>query len=327
MDKVLKRRLIGASILIALAVIFVPMLLVDPDAVDGGPGDFVDIPPRPESAREVRRIPLNPEAARVAEPARRAAGRDPAPDEADEAEAERAADRTAERNAERPRPDESIVLRPDLAEQPLPEQRDKPADERASGESESPPATQPETDDGSPQSGAESESAATHSSPGDWVVQVASFASRESSEQVRERLEALGHIVERDEIVRGESLLYRLQTGPYASREAAEQALEQIAATVAGVEPIVRQVDRGPRSGVVAGFAVQVGSFIGQDNAETETARLKGLDFEAFRFSEDVGERRIWRVMVGPVEDRAAADALKARLVGEAGVEGLVVSY
>src|SRR6056297_942022 len=66
MDKVLKRRLIGASILIALAVIFLPMLLVDPDSVRDGGGADVDVPAMPDSAREVRRIPLDPEAARVA---------------------------------------------------------------------------------------------------------------------------------------------------------------------------------------------------------------------------------------------------------------------
>ena len=340
MDKVLKRRLIGASILIALAVIFVPMLLVDPDSVDGGSGDGVNIPPMPESAREVRRIPLDPEAARVAEPGRRAAERDPAPDEPE-----------AERSAERLRPDEAIVLRPDLAEQPPPEQRDESPDERPAAESGSPRAGRSETDAALPQPDAAPESAAAESqseeqssgpasepepdavsdadeiSLGDWIVQVASFASRESSEQVRERLESLGHSVARDEIVRGQLLLYRLRTGPYTSREAADNALEQISATVAGVEPIVRQIDRGLRAGMESGFAVQVGSFVSEDNAESETERLTGLDFEAFRFSEEVGERLIWRVMVGPVADRDAADALKSRLADQADVEGLVVSY
>lgn len=313
MDKVLKRRLIGASILIALAVIFVPMLLVGPDSVDGGSGDGVDIPPMPESAREVRRIPLDPEAARVAEPERRAAGSDPG---------------SADAEAERPRPDETIVLRPDLAETPSPEQRGESADRPAAAESAA--ATRPPGDQSSePESEPEPDSVADAGeiSLGDWVVQVASFASRESSEQVRKRLEALGHIVARDEIVRGQSLLFRLRTGPYASREAAERALEQISATVAGVEPIVRKIEREPRAGMDAGFAVQVGSFVNEDNAESETARLTGLGFDAFRFSEPVGERRIWRVMVGPVEDRDAADALEARLVEQAGVEGLVVSY
>ena len=164
-------------------------------------------------------------------------------------------------------------------------------------------------------------------SAGDWVVQVASFGSQDAAGQVRARLEALGHIVSRDEIVRGQSLLYRLRTGPYASRAAAEQALAQISATVAGVEPIVREIDEDLRGGVQSGFAVQVGSFVSEDNAESETTRLAGLGFESFRFSEEIGERLIWRVMVGPVSERGEADALLSRVADEAGVEGMVVSY
>jgi len=320
MDKVLKRRLIGASILIALAVIFVPMLLVDPDSVDGGAGDGVDIPPMPESAREVRRIPLDPEAARVADPERRAGGRDSARDAAADAPANE-----PEPAAERPRPDEPIVLRPDLEETPPSRQSGDAADERQVDESESGSARPTEPDTAGQQTDTTPE--AGEISPGDWTVQVASFASGESAEQVRERLEALGHSVARDEIVRGQSLLYRLRTGPYASREAAGRALEQISATVAGVEPIVRKIDGDLRAGAESGFAVQVGSFVSEENAESETERLNGLDFEAFRFSEEVGERLIWRVMVGPVADRDAADALESRLVEQADVEGLVVSY
>ncbi|MGB0514752.1 MAG: SPOR domain-containing protein [Wenzhouxiangellaceae bacterium] len=51
------------------------------------------------------------------------------------------------------------------------------------------------------------------------------------------------------------------------------------------------------------------------------------MGFEAFRFSEVVGERQIWRVRVGPVADRAAAEALLRRVADQAGVDGLVVSH
>lgn len=342
MDKVLKRRLIGASIIIALAVIFVPMLLVDPDAVRDGAGDAIDVPPMPDSAREVRRIPLDPEAARVSDSDRPATQRGDgrastqAPEPAESAPA-----------TERVGPDDRIVLRPDLAEpEPSTAAGRTPADEAGSrsgtapGSGASDPSESTDVDVTAP---AEAESEArvqTQPAPepaetaepaqvsmGDWVVQVASFGSQDAAEQVRARLEALGHIVARDEIVRGQSLLYRLRTGPYPSRAAAERALAQISATVEGVEPIVREMDAELRQGMEAGFAVQVGSFVSEDNAESETARLAGLGFESFRFSEQIGERLIWRVMVGPVSERSEADALQSRVVEQAGVEGLVVSH
>jgi DedD protein len=346
MDKVLKRRLIGASILIALAVIFVPMLLVDPDAVDDdGTRGRVDVPPLPETAREVRRIPLNPESPPGdAEPAAQSPDRGLA---------------SADDEPVRPEPDDEIVLRPELddaddvdevdpaapvdgeaagsrpgdpvADVPPPD--DVPADETVDEppaelaqqtdpavepEPAEPEVTEPEVD----QPAADTEAPA-----GAFVVQVASFGSDQAADRVRARLEALGHRVQRDEIVRGQTLLYRLRTGPYADREAAETALAQIAATVDGVDPIIRAREAVGGAGRDDGFAVQVGSFVSEDNAESETERLAALGFDAFRFSEQIGDRLIWRVLVGPVADRSAAEDLERRLVDRAGVEGLVVSY
>lgn len=332
MDIVLKRRLIGASILIALAVIFVPMLLVDPDSVDDGMGDAIDVPPMPESAGGIRRIPLDPDAARVAdaaasrerslppssEPLPATGGSSPVADPVAVEEPDPVPVRSQP-------PDQEIVLRPELV-QPDPDADPTPADggagAAADGPESQPIAAEPEAVP-EPMS---ADDPADGVSLGDFFVQVASFGAEASANRVRDQLEALGHIVHRDEIVRGDTLLYRLRTGPYPSRSAAERALEQIRTTVSGVNPIVRELGQEAAAGE-PGFAVQVGSFVGQDNAEGEAARLVELGFDAQRFSEQVGERTIWRVVVGPVDDRAEAEALKQRVVDEAGVEGLVVSF
>jgi len=339
MDMVLKRRLIGASILIALAVIFVPMLLVDPDSVAERSGERVDVPPMPESAGEVRRIPLDPDTARLAD------GSEPGPGDGPGGQADAASvavrDRPGEiAGADEPvsadaaagsgesRADEEIVLRPELTEAAGPDRAgsDDPAADRPDAAGPEPDAeSAPDADEAAVPARPEAGEAGI--SLGDFIVQVASFGTEASANRVREQLEALGHIVQRDEIVRGETLLYRLRTGPYPSRAAAENALEQIRTTIAGVEPIVREVDAALQADDEPGFAVQVGSFVGQDNAEGETERLRSLGFDAIRFSERVGEREIWRVVVGPVDERAAAEALQRRLAAEAGVEGLVVSY
>lgn len=322
MDKVLKRRLIGASILIALAVIFLPMLLVSPDEVVDDTRTDIAVPPMPESGREVRRIPLNPETARVREPES-----EPASD------ARRLRDEPPEARvpARTEQPDEIVLVPereptpgPDLAAtEPL---RDPPADAAESPDAADTPDASPEPEPESNRQQAQRDADQPQISLGNWVVQVASFGSRESSEATRNRLESLGHVVSRDEVVRGDSVLYRLRTGPYSSRSAAEQALGQIAATVEGVEPIVRQLDADTIAGRT-GFAVQVGSFASQENAERESARLDELGFDAFQVSEGNSGRTIWRVLVGTVADRGEADALRSRLSAEAGVEGLVVSH
>lgn len=349
MDKVLKRRLVGATILIALAVIFVPMLLVDPDGMPSDDGSPMDIPRMPESAREVRRIPLDPRAAREPEPAEERRSMAEAPVEFDSPATGSADDDVDDSRADsefdNPGGDaigneigdaigDEIVLRPqppaepqadteDSAAAPAPVEAERPVDQASQQASEPAPAeTAPA---GTTAPGTAVEPAV---SIGDWAVQVASFGSAQSAAEVRDRLERLGHIVLRDDIVRGDTTLVRLRTGPYPSREAAEQARQQIASTVRGVEPIVIGIegaaaapDRAP------GFAVQVGSFIGENNAATETERLKALGFDAFRRSEEIGGRTVWKVLVGPMNERAAADALRSRLADQAGVDGLVVSY
>jgi DedD protein len=340
MDKVLKRRLIGATILIALAVIFVPMLLVDPDGMPSDDGGPIDIPPMPESAREVRRIPLDPRAAREPEPAEQRRSMAEAPVEYDPpatgAVADAADDGQADREIENRGRDaigDEIVLRPQAPAEPQGDAVDSAAAAAPieTGRSVDPapgPASDPAPVESAPSAPAVATSVDPEVSMGDWVVQVASFGSAQSAAEVRDRLERLGHIVLRDDIVRGDTTLVRLRTGPYPSREAAEQARQQIASTVRGVEPIVVGLegaaaapDRAP------GFAVQVGSFIGENNAATETDRLKALGFEAFRRTEAIGGRTVWKVLVGPMTERVAADALRTRLADQAGVDGLVVSY
>ena len=58
MDSGLKQRLIGAAVLVALAVIFLPMLVQGP-APDSGVSDLsLDVPPTPTSGYETRDLPL-----------------------------------------------------------------------------------------------------------------------------------------------------------------------------------------------------------------------------------------------------------------------------
>jgi len=68
-DEHLKKRLVGATVLVALAVIFIPMLLDDETVVDTGI-TRTNIPPRPEAPFSSRIKPLVPaeEPAVAAEP-------------------------------------------------------------------------------------------------------------------------------------------------------------------------------------------------------------------------------------------------------------------
>ncbi len=73
-----------------------------------------------------------------------------------------------------------------------------------------------------------------------------------------------------------------------------------------------------------AGFAVQVGSFSARNSADRLAADLRRRGFQAFVSQARSGGKPMFRVRVGPVADRAAAQALAARLKS-AGQSGAVV--
>ena len=75
MDPALKQRLVGAIVLVALAVIFLPMLIQGPAPESGAADVPLDVPPQPAGDFETREIPLvSPRAA----PAGGALGMQPA---------------------------------------------------------------------------------------------------------------------------------------------------------------------------------------------------------------------------------------------------------
>jgi DedD protein len=77
-----------------------------------------------------------------------------------------------------------------------------------------------------------------------------------------------------------------------------------------------------PRSGQSAatpdsthhGWAAQLGSFAARGNAEKLERQLRLQGFSAFLSSTGSGRALRYRVRVGPVADRAAADRLSAKL-------------
>lgn len=318
MDRVLKQRLVGAVILIALAVIFVPMLFDNGADRDQARDTVIDLPPPPVDRREVRRLPLDPERVREV-PARQAPPPEPMPSQQEEPEISLLAPES--------------VSEPDLpsrAEEPagVAEQRELPGRETAPE-----PEAEPELPlDSAPPAtpAAAAPPAAAPASTGAWIVQVASFSSADTADRVMEQLGVLGHDAAVDIIVRGESRLYRVRSGPYASRAAADRAQAQIAATVSGVEPVVMSAPAGvsaPLAPAAGDYSVQVGSFTARANADRLMEQLRRQGYEAFIHPDEAGPRPIWRVRVGTQGSREEAASLRRDLLDRAGLEGLIVSH
>jgi len=74
---------------------------------------------------------------------------------------------------------------------------------------------------------------------------------------------------------------------------------------------------------VTSGYSVQLGSFGNRDNAARLVGAVRAQGFAAY-MDQSTGDRRLYRVRVGPVADRAAAERLAAQLA-KAGRKGVVV--
>lgn len=330
MDKVLKQRLIGATILIALAVIFVPMLF---DAPDERPTRelAIDLPDAPADRAPVRRLPLDPDQARRVAPESSAEAPERAriepppivqPPSRDAVEPDDAEFDEPAMVEVAPAPESEPLAEPD----PFDSETDPMPEPPAVVDAE--PTPEPVTiAEPVPQPSAEELDQDLA-----WLVQVATFGVRASANEVVERLNRLGHVAAIDPLVRGETTLYRVVTGPYAGRDDAERARDQIVATVAGVEPMVRTgavptTVTTPGDQPEAGYAVQVGSFASRNNAVRLRDQLQGHELPAFLHQDQAGSRTIWRVRLGPVSSRSEAEALLERVVERMPLEGLVVSH
>lgn len=76
---------------------------------------------------------------------------------------------------------------------------------------------------------------------------------------------------------------------------------------------------------LASGFAVQIGTFGQKENADRLVAKLRGQDFPVY-LSPTPGGKKLYRVRVGPVTDRAEAQHLAARLAA-ADIPGTIVPH
>jgi DedD protein len=73
-------------------------------------------------------------------------------------------------------------------------------------------------------------------------------------------------------------------------------------------------------------WAVQLGSFMNQENAERLAADLRKQGYAAFLSQLDTGSGALHRVRIGPQKDRDGAEAVAAQL-GKSGHSGQVVPH
>jgi cell division septation protein DedD len=350
MDTGLKQRLIGAAVLVALAVIFLPMLVKGP-APDSGVSDVpLKMPDSPEGELETRELPLVmpgevPQGGAVGMNAK-PIDRPPQPASAtDPAGTDPAATGTDATTAD---PDAPVASPP--AAEPLP------------------PTT----------------------AAGDYAVHFGAYASQKGADTVATLAKNAGLPAYTEATTINDKPAFRVRIGPYATRAEAEivrvKALEvrndvPVRVVALDAEPAPKPAAEAPKPAAPAaetkpvavakpaepkpaapkpaepkpappkpaepkpaataakppapkpatppaaakvGFAVQVGAFGDAAEAGALRERLRAAGFTAFTETVETDKGRLTRVRVGPVIDRAAADQLKAQIQSKTGIDGIV---
>jgi cell division septation protein DedD len=325
MDTALKQRLIGAVVLVALAVIFLPMLIKGP-APDSGVADVpLDVPPMPAGDYETRELPLvTPGTAPQGGAVGLGGGTAPA--------AVSGAD-----DAQAPGPDEGGMLPPATAGGDYAvnfgayaTSADADAVIARLRQAGLPGFREPATIGGK----------AAHR------VRIGPYADRASAEAVRLQAARVRSDVNAQVVVLNAAGAPPAST-PQPAAPAATVASESLPPEPAQPAPETRPEPRpepkpsqpaqaaaptpppAPATPAAAGvgFAVQLGAFSRAADAEALRDKLRAGGFSAFVEQVRTDKGTLNRVRVGPVSSRGDADQLKAQVAAKAGMGGMVVSH
>ncbi len=297
MDKALKQRMVGAGVLIALAVIILPMLLgVRPEG-DTQQTRKIELPAQPpELSFETRRYPIGEQGleqqakkdeAKQDEPIRQLpAPKDPASnvDQAD------GVDSTVGKSGI----DEQTSALVVASAAPL--QLENSSD------------------------------------PGRFVVQVASLGALDNANKLSAALRSYGYAVITHSVESDVGVLHRVRVGPYASEAEANRIATDLASKVDGVKPRVMDLQPGKSAEVMTPsdplirWIVQVGSFSSAANAEKLVASLRLDGLSAYRERVSSSGSSLHRVRIGPFLQREEAMRVERRVREKSSLDGVVMS-
>jgi DedD protein len=296
MDLALKQRLLGAAVLIALAIIFVPMFLSNTPQQESTTL-HLDIPPPPDRKFETRTLP-------VSEPSA------PAP-------------------APAPAESNKVVTVDTQA----------PAKVDAHPET---PAAAPATPTAAPAKPAAPAPAtptpaapAAAASGGRFAVQLGVYADQAHADALIANLKKLGFPAYREATEYQGKPAARVRVGPFADRAAAEAArlkIKQAEPKVPGsvVESAESASAEAPPAALPAnragGFAVQLGAFKAEAEANKLRDRLRAAGFAGFVDRTGSGDAVLWRVRAGPYADRGGADKARDGIEAKLKLKGMVVT-
>ena len=330
MDPGLKKRLLGAVVLIALAVIFVPMLL--PGHSDSGSQSVgMKIPPEPSGELQTRILQVGPDAASAGSSAKatlvdpdHVATLDLGNRTAQPAPAGTASLPIAATNA-------PVVSAP-VASAPV----SAPVS-AAPAQTASNIGSAPEVAKAPPAASANAEplpGGAGAAAGAIYTVNLGVYANHASATTLVAKAKQNGFTaLATPETWQGKSVT-RVRVGPFRSRAEAEAArlklkdIERVAMTVES--STVNQAGDAPSSAIAAAqagaWAVQLAAFSDESSANKLRDRLRGQGFDGYVDSVKTSKGKLWRVRAGPFASRNVAESTRGQIADKLKISGNIVA-
>jgi DedD protein len=301
MDSALKQRLLGAAVLIALAVILVPMFLSNSPQQQENATRDLEIPPVPEHKLEMRTLP-------VASPSA------PIPASASE--------------------DPNKIVTVDTNAPPKVDAH--PEDQTPPATASTTPPPKPVVTPSKPTAPVEpQQSPQVSAAGGRFAINMGIYADQTHANALVANVKKLGFSAYTESTDYQGKAATRVRVGPFADRAAAESARLKIKQSEPKVPSSI--VDSGeqpttdaPPTALAAnragGWAVQLGAFKSEVEANKLRERLRGVSVASFVDKTGSGDTMLWRVRAGPYADRTGADSARNNIKQKLHVDGMIVT-
>jgi DedD protein len=304
MDSALKQRLLGAAVLIALAIIFVPMFLGNAPPKQNSTTVNLEMPAAPERKFETRTLAVETPSAALA----------PAPAAADSNKVATVDTHAPTRTDAHPEDGATATTAAPVKPEP------KPA---VTAEPRVPPP-----------SAAPVPAPTTAAVPGRFAVNLGIYADQAHADVLVAKVKKLGQPAYSEATeYQGKSAL-RVRVGPFADRAQAETARLKIKQFEPKVPSSVVESSEQPKADAppnalpakrAGGWAVQLGAFKSEAEANKLRDRLRGGGIATF-VDRTGSEQPLWRVRAGPYADRAGAETARAGVKQKMQLDGVIVT-
>jgi DedD protein len=327
MDPGLKTRLLGAAVLIALAVIFVPMLLPSPDS--GSPSASTKMVPEPSGELQTRVLQVGPDGASAGS-STAAAINDP--------------DHVATLNLEG---HPAAALQPLSSGLPIEATTEPAASAPASAPAASAPVVaplKPEPAVAVAKTSAPAASAPVKADPiaggagaaagALYTVNLGVYANHASADKLVANAKQHGFTaLATPETYQGKPVM-RVRVGPFQSHAQAEAARLKLKS----FEKVSMSIDAGvfnqpadaPASAIAAtqsgAWAVQLAAYSDEASANKMRDRLRGQGIDGYVDSVNTAKGKLWRVRAGPFASRGVAESTREQIAQKFNVKGNIVT-